>query len=195
MTIKEAILETVCGITTAKLPDNTLPEIALAGRSNVGKSSLINNLVNRRSLARTSSEPGKTRTLNYYRINKAFYLVDLPGYGYAKVSVSEREKWGRMIDRYLTTSRQLKNVFLLVDLRHDPTADDKQMFDWIVASGKRPVVIATKADKLKRSELSKKEKAVRDVLGLTAEDKLIKFSAGTGLGREEILDLIESLIL
>ena len=152
MVIKEVSLETVCGI-TSKIPDNQLPEIAFAGKSNVGKSSLINGLMNRKSLARTSSQPGKTQTINFYNINHAMYLVDLPGYGYAKVSESERAKWGKMIENYLHTSKQLKAVFLLVDIRHTPGANDKTMYDWIVYQGYRPIIIATKLDKLKRSQV------------------------------------------
>ena len=134
MVIKEVSLETVCGI-TSKIPDNQLPEIAFAGKSNVGKSSLINALMNRKSLARTSSQPGKTQTINFYNINDAMYLVDLPGYGYAKVSESERAKWGKMIENYLHTSKQLKAVFLLIDIRHTPGTNDKTMYDWIVYQG------------------------------------------------------------
>ena len=185
MIIKEAILETVCGI-TSKLPENKLPEIALAGKSNVGKSSLINNLVCRKALARTSSEPGKTQTINYYKVNNELYLVDLPGYGFAKVSKETREKWGRMIDKYLHTSKQLKGVVLLIDIRHEPGENDKQMYKWIVESGFRPIIVATKADKLKRSQLDKALKVVKDALNLGEEDVIIKFSAKTGLGREEV---------
>jgi len=193
MIIKSAELETVCGI-TSKLPDNSLCEIALAGKSNVGKSSLINNLVCRKALARTSSEPGKTQTINYYCVNKNFYLVDLPGYGYAKVSREVREKWGKMIEKYLTTSKQLKAVVLLVDIRHAPGENDQIMYNWILESGYKPVVVATKADKLKRSQIPKAIKEVRQALGLSSEDKIIKFSATTGDGREELYEYIESII-
>ena len=150
MIIKSAELETVCGI-TSKLPDNIRPEFAFAGRSNVGKSSLINKLVNRKALARTSSQPGKTQTINFFLLNKEFYFVDLPGYGYAKVSKEVSAKWGRMIERYLITSKQLKVIFLLVDIRHEPSAGDRQMHEWVVANGFRPVVIVTKTDKINRS--------------------------------------------
>ena len=145
MKIKSAELETVCGITSV-LPQNALPELAFAGRSNVGKSSLINKLLNRKSLARTSSQPGKTQTINFYRINQAFYFVDLPGYGYAKVSKEIKEKWGRMIERYLQTSAQLKNIFLLLDIRHAPTENDRQMYAWIRAQGLEPAIITAEAD-------------------------------------------------
>lgn len=192
MVIKQVNLETVCGI-TSKLPDNKLPEIAFAGKSNVGKSSLINALMNRKSLARTSSQPGKTQTINFYNINDAMYLVDLPGYGYAKVPESERAKWGKMIENYLHTSRQLQAVFLLIDIRHTPGANDKTMYDWIVYQGYRPIIIATKLDKLKRSQVQKALKEVRTGLGLAPGDIVIPFSAQTKQGREEIWALMDEL--
>ena len=151
MVIRNVELETVCGVTST-LPENTLPEFAFAGKSNVGKSSLINALMNRKALARTSSQPGKTQTINFYNINGALYYVDLPGYGYAKVPQSEKVKWGRMIENYLHKSQMLKCVFLLVDIRHEPSANDKTMYDWVVYNGFRPVIIATKLDKIKRSQ-------------------------------------------
>lgn len=191
--IKKAELETVCGI-TSKLPEHILPEYAFAGKSNVGKSSLINGLMNRKSLARTSSQPGKTQTVNFYLVNDQVYFVDLPGYGYAKVSVEVKEKWGRMIERYLKGSRMLKSVFLLVDIRHQPSGNDKTMFDWIVGNGYRPVVVATKLDKLNRSQVQKHVKMVRDGLGMAREDVLIPFSAQTKQGRDEIWELMESLM-
>ena len=163
MVIKNVNLETVCGVTSV-LPDNTLPEIAFAGKSNVGKSSLINALMNRKAYARTSAQPGKTQTINFYNINEELYLVDLPGYGYAKVSQKEKEKWGQLIERYLHKSRQLRAVFLLIDIRHDPSANDKLMYDWIVSQGFEPIIIATKADKLKRSQVQKHLKAIREGL-------------------------------
>lgn len=193
MVIKEVSLETVCGITST-IPDNQLPEIAFAGKSNVGKSSLINGLMNRKSLARTSSQPGKTQTINFYNINHAMYLVDLPGYGYAKVSESERAKWGKMIENYLHKSKQLKAVFLLVDIRHTPGANDKTMYDWIVYQGYRPIIIATKLDKLKRSQVQKALKEVRTGLGLAPGDIVIPFSAQTKQGRDEIWALMDELI-
>ncbi|MBR4208606.1 MAG: YihA family ribosome biogenesis GTP-binding protein [Lachnospiraceae bacterium] len=191
MILHDVNLEKVCGI-TSRLPENTLPEFAFAGKSNVGKSSLINALVNRKALARTSSQPGKTQTINFYNINGALYFVDLPGYGYARVSKEDREKWGVMIERYLHRSNVLKAVFLLIDIRHDPSANDKQMYDWIVYQGYRPIIIATKKDKINRSELAKKLKAIRTGLGLKADDILIPFSAETKEGREEIWSRIES---
>lgn len=193
MVIKQVNLETVCGI-TSKIPDNQLPEIAFAGKSNVGKSSLINALMNRKSLARTSSQPGKTQTINFYNINDVMYLVDLPGYGYAKVSESERAKWGRMIENYLHTSKQLQAVFLLIDIRHTPGANDKTMYDWIVYQGYQPIIIATKLDKLKRSQVQKALKEVRAGLGLKAGDVVIPFSAETKQGRDEIWALMDELV-
>ena len=193
MIIKKAELETVCGY-TSKLPKNTKPEIAFAGKSNVGKSSLINALMNRKSLARTSGQPGKTQTINFYCINSELYLTDLPGYGFAKVSQSEKEKWGQMIEKYLHSSKQLKAVFLLVDIRHDPSANDKMMYDWMVYQGFNPIIIATKLDKIKRSQVQKQLKAVRTGLNAGADTTIIPFSAQTKQGREEIWKLIEDLI-
>ena len=192
MIIRKAELETVCGITST-LPENLLPEFAFAGKSNVGKSSLINGLLNRRALARTSSQPGKTQTINFYNVNDDLYFVDLPGYGYAKVSVEVKAKWGKMIERYLKKSKMLKCIFLLIDIRHDPSANDKMMYDWIVSNGYKPVIIATKLDKLKRSQIQKHVKMVREGLGLAKEDILIPFSAETKQGRDEIWALIDSL--
>ena len=192
MIIRKAELETVCGITST-LPENLLPEFAFAGKSNVGKSSLINGLLNRRALARTSSQPGKTQTINFYNVNDSLYFVDLPGYGYAKVSVEVKAKWGKMIERYLKKSKMLKCIFLLIDIRHDPSANDKMMYDWIVSNGYKPVIIATKLDKLKRSQIQKHVKMVREGLGLAKEDILIPFSAETKQGRDEIWALIYSL--
>ncbi len=193
MIIKQVNLETVCGY-TSKLPDNQLPEIAFAGKSNVGKSSLINALMNRKSLARTSAQPGKTQTINFYNINDAMYLVDLPGYGYAKVSENEKQKWGQMIENYLHTSKQLRAVCLLIDIRHAPSANDKTMYDWIVYQGFEPVIIATKLDKIKRSQIQKQVKILREGLGLKKESILIPFSAQTKQGREEIWELMDAII-
>ena len=178
MIIKQAELETVCGI-TSKLPENAFPEVAFAGKSNVGKSSLINGLLNRKSLARTSSQPGKTQTINFYKVNGDLYLVDLPGYGYAKVSNEIKAKWGRMIENYLHGSKQLKAVFLLVDIRHEPSANDKDMYQWIVAQGYEPVIIATKLDKIKRSQVQKQIKILKEGLKLLPGTQLIPFSAET----------------
>ena len=182
MVIRNVELETVCGVTST-LPENTLPEFAFAGKSNVGKSSLINALMNRKALARTSSQPGKTQTINFYNINGDLYYVDLPGYGYAKVPQSEKVKWGKMIENYLHKSQMLKCVFLLVDIRHEPSANDKTMYDWIVYNGFRPVIIATKLDKIKRSQIQKQVKLIRTGLGMEKQDILIPFSAETKQGR------------
>lgn len=190
MIIKDASLETVCGI-TSKLPDNILPEVAFAGKSNVGKSSLINALMNRKSLARTSSQPGKTQTINFYNINNAIYFVDLPGYGYAKANEAVKAKWGKMVENYLHRSKQLKLVFLLIDIRHEPSGNDKIMYDWICSNGYQPVIIATKLDKIKRSQLQKQLKLIHTALGTDAESIVIPFSAETKQGREEIYELLD----
>ncbi len=189
MKIKSVALETVVGI-TSKLPEHSLPEIAFAGKSNVGKSSLINALLNRKALARTSSQPGKTQTINFYNINESFYFVDLPGYGYAKVSQEIREKWGKMIERYLKQSKVLKLVCLLVDIRHAPSENDKIMYEWIVYQGYQPVILATKLDKIKRSAKEKQIKLIRESLGATKETVILPFSAETKQGREEVWQLI-----
>ena len=193
MVIKNVSLETVCGI-TSKLPENTMPEIAFAGKSNVGKSSLINALMNRKSYARTSATPGKTQTINFYNINEAIYLVDLPGYGYAKVSEQEKIQWGKLIERYLHGSKQLKAVFLLIDIRHDPSANDKMMYDWIVEQGYNPIIIATKLDKIKRSQVQKQVKAVKTGLNLIPGTIVIPFSAETKQGRDEIWELVDEIV-
>ena len=194
MVIKNVSLETVCGI-TSKIPANMYNEVAFAGTSNVGKSSLINALMNRKSLARTSAQPGKTQTINFYNINDAMYLVDLPGYGYAKVSESEKEKWGKMIERYLQTSKKLKAVFLLIDIRHDPSANDRQMYEWMVYQGYAPIIIATKLDKIKRSQVQKNIKAIKEGLQVQPGTVIIPFSAETKQGRDEIWELIDSFVL
>lgn len=194
MKIKNVNLEIVCGI-TSKLPENDKVEIAFAGKSNVGKSSLINALMNRKSYARTSAQPGKTQTINFYNINDCFYLVDLPGYGYAKVSEETKAKWGKMIERYLRKSNQLKQVFLLIDIRHEPSANDRNMYEWIIYNGYQPVIIATKLDKLNRSQIQKHVKMVREGLGMPKEGILIPFSAETKQGLEEIWNVIDPLVL
>ena len=191
MVIKNINLETVCGI-TSKLPENELPEIAFAGKSNVGKSSLINALMNRKSYARISATPGKTQTINFYNINEEMYLVDLPGYGYAKISEKDKIEWGKLIERYLHGSKQLRAVFLLIDIRHDPSANDKMMYDWIVEQGFEPIIIATKLDKLKRSQVQKHVKMVKTGLNLVPGTKIIPFSSVTKQGRDEIWELVET---
>lgn len=193
MIIKNATLETVCGITST-LPENTLIEIAFAGKSNVGKSSLINALMNRKSLARTSSQPGKTQTINFYNVNNEIYFVDLPGYGYAKVSEEIKAKWGKMIERYLKRSKQLRAVFLLIDIRHEPSANDKQMYNWILDNGFQPIIIATKADKISRNQLQKHVKMVKEGLKVIKGTVVIPFSAQTKQGRDEIYAVIEGIM-
>ncbi len=193
MIIKSAELEMVCGV-TSKLPETVLPEFAFAGRSNVGKSSLINKLVNRKALARTSSQPGKTQTINFFNINKELYFVDLPGYGYAKVSKELQAKWGKMIEKYLRTSKQLQAIFLLVDIRHEPSAGDKQMHEWIVANGLKPIVIATKADKINRSQLKKQTAMIRKELQMKGNDSLIPWSAETRQGFDEVWKVMETIL-
>lgn len=193
MHIKQAVLETVCGITSV-LPKNDLPEIAFLGKSNVGKSSLINKLMQRKSLARTSQAPGKTQTINYYKINDEIYFVDLPGYGYANVSQELRQKWGKMIEKYLTTSPSLKLICLLVDIRHEPTENDRLMYDWIKYHGYKVLVILTKADKLKRSVLSKNIKMIEKSLKVSEEDMVVAFSSETGQGRDEVYEIINNAI-
>ena len=194
MVIKNVNLETVCGITSV-LPKNTKPEIAFAGKSNVGKSSLINALMNRKSYARISATPGKTQTINYYSINDEMYLVDLPGYGYAKVSEQEKIKWGQLIERYLHSSAQLKAVFLLIDIRHAPSENDRIMYQWIVEQGFHPIIIATKLDKIKRSQVQKQMKVLREGLKLIPGTMIIPFSSQTKQGRDEIWDLVENQFL
>jgi len=193
MVIKNVSLETVCGVTST-LPDNEKIEFAFAGKSNVGKSSLINALMNRKSLARTSAQPGKTQTINYYNINDELYFVDLPGYGYAKVSQSEKEKWGKMIEKYLRTSKMLKVVFLLIDIRHDPSNNDRMMYEWILSQGFNPVIIATKLDKINRSQIQKQIKAIKNGLEVVEGTTIIPFSSESKQGREEVYDYIDSII-
>ena len=190
MVIRSINLETVCGVTST-LPVNDKPEVAFAGKSNVGKSSLINALINRKAYARTSATPGKTQTINFYNINDGLYLVDLPGYGYARVSEKEKEQWGKMIERYLHGSAQLRAVFLLIDIRHEPSANDRMMYKWVVEQGYQPVIIATKLDKIKRSQVQKHVKMLKEGLSLIPGTKVIPFSSTTKQGRDEIWELIE----
>ena len=192
MHIKQAVLETVCGITSV-LPKNDLPEIAFLGKSNVGKSSLINTLMQRKSLARTSQAPGKTQTINYYKVNDSLYFVDLPGYGYAKVSQELRQKWGKMIERYITSSPTLKLICLLVDIRHEPTENDRLMYEWIKYHGYKVLLILTKADKLKRSVLNKHIKIIETALKVADEDMIVAFSSETKQGREELYEIIDNM--
>ncbi len=193
MVIKQVSLDLVCGI-TSKIPQTGRPEVAFAGKSNVGKSSLINGLMNRKSLARTSSQPGKTQTINFYNVNEQIYLVDLPGYGYAKVSEAVKAKWGRMIEDYLHQSPTLRAVFLLIDIRHEPSGNDRLMYHWICEQGYEPIIIATKLDKIKRSQVQKQLKILRQGLEVRPGTQVIPFSAETKQGREEIWALIDQLI-
>lgn len=194
MIIKNVNLETVCGI-TSKLPANTLPEIAFAGKSNVGKSSLINGLMNRKSLARTSAQPGKTQTINYYNINGEMYFVDLPGYGYAKAGEEVKAQWGKLIEDYLHQSKQILAVFLLIDIRHAPSENDRIMYDWILERGYQPIIIATKLDKIKRSQIEKQKKLIRDTLQVVEGTQILPYSALTKQGREEIYELMDAMLL
>ena len=193
MKIKNVSLDIVCGVTST-LPQTGRLEVAFAGKSNVGKSSLINGLMNRKALARTSSEPGKTQTINFYNVNQELYLVDLPGYGFARVSKEESARWGRMIEKYLHTSQDLKAVFLLVDIRHAPGANDKMMYQWIVDSGFKPIIIATKLDKIKRSQVQKQLKLIRTTLEVLPDTLMIPFSAQTKQGRDEIWAVIDEFL-
>jgi len=193
MVIKNVNLETVCGITST-IPENEHMEIAFSGKSNVGKSSLINALMNRKSLARTSEKPGKTQTINFYNINGELYFVDLPGYGYAKVSVSEKQKWGKMVENYLHKSRMLRAVFLLIDIRHEPSANDRNMYEWILYQGYKPIIIATKSDKINRSQVQKHIRMIKTGLQVEKDTIVIPFSAQTKQGREEIYKLIDGFL-
>ncbi len=193
MVIKSVNLETVCGI-TSKLPENKLPEIAFAGKSNVGKSSLINGLMNRKSYARTSSQPGKTQTINYYNINDQMYFVDLPGYGYATANVKVKAQWGKMIEDYLHQSKKIRTVFLLIDIRHAPSENDRIMYEWILDRGYKPVIIATKLDKIKKSQVAKQVKVICDALDAAEDTTVIPYSALSKQGREEIYELIDRVL-
>lgn len=193
MVIKNVSLETVCGI-TSKIPANVHPEVAFAGKSNVGKSSLINALMNRKSLARTSAQPGKTQTINFYNVNDEIYFVDLPGYGYARANEEVKAKWGKMIEDYLHKSKQLKAVFLLIDIRHEPGENDRIMYEWIVKQGFYPIIIATKLDKIKRSQVAKQVKLIRNALGTLPDTIIIPFSAESKQGREEIYEILDGFL-
>lgn len=193
MVIKNVNLETVCGITST-IPENPYMEFAFAGKSNVGKSSLINGLMNRKSLARTSAQPGKTQTINFYNINDELYFVDLPGYGYAKANENIKAQWGKMVEKYLHKSRQLRAVFLLVDIRHEPSGNDKMMYDWILNQGYKPIIIATKLDKINRSQVQKHVKMIRTGLQTVKDTIVIPYSALNKQGREEIYELFDKYL-
>ncbi|MBR1853869.1 MAG: YihA family ribosome biogenesis GTP-binding protein [Lachnospiraceae bacterium] len=193
MIIRNVNLETVCGI-TSKLPENVHPEVAFAGKSNVGKSSLINALMNRKSLARTSAQPGKTQTINFYHINNELYFVDLPGYGYAKANEKVKAQWGKMIEDYLYKSKRLRQVFLLIDIRHEPGKNDVLMYDWIKKHGYEPIIIATKLDKINRSQIDKQVKLIRTTLKAGKDTVIIPFSAETKQGRDAIYGILDSVL-
>ena len=193
MVIKNVSLDIVCGI-TSKLPDTGRPEIAFAGKSNVGKSSLINGLLNRKALARTSSQPGKTQTINFYNVNDFMYLVDLPGYGYARVTPAEKEKWGKMIENYLLQSKQLRIIFLLVDIRHEPSKNDVEMYNWVLHYGFNPIVIATKADKISRGAVQKHVSVIRKTIKCVEGAPIIPFSSLKKTGIDEVWEYIEDML-
>ena len=193
MKIKSLELETVCGITST-LPQHDQIEMAFWGRSNVGKSSLLNTLWNRKSMARISSQPGKTQTINYYHVNDVCYMVDLPGYGYAKTSKETQVKWMKMIDRYLEQSKALRVIFLLIDIRHEPSAKDVEMYQRLFQKGFNPLIVVTKADKIKKSTRSKHLSVIRNKLGLSGETPVIPFSSVTKEGRDEIWEYIDYFI-
>lgn len=193
MVIKSVNLETVCGI-TSKLPENRLPEIAFAGKSNVGKSSLINGLMNRKSLARTSSRPGKTQTINYYNINNEMYFVDLPGYGYATANEQVKAQWGKMIEDYLHQSKKIRAVFHLIDIRHAPSENDRIMYDWILDRGYKPIIIATKLDKINRSQVSKQVQLICDTLDVVDDTIVIPYSALSKQGRDDVYELLDKIL-
>ena len=193
MIIKNVSLETVCGI-TSRLPENRLPEVAFAGKSNVGKSSLINALMNRKSLARTSSQPGKTQTINYYKINNSRYFVDLPGYGYARANEKVKAQWGRMVENYLHRSKMLRQVFLLIDIRHAPSENDRMMYDWILKNGYSPIIIATKLDKIKKSQIEAQMELIASTLRTEEGTVMLLFSSQTKQGRDEIYEILDKIM-
>lgn len=194
MNITSVVLEKVVGL-SSKIPYNNKKEFVLVGRSNVGKSSFINTFVNRKNFAHTSSTPGKTRTINYYLINNKFYLVDLPGYGYAKASDAEQNNWAKFINKYLSTSVMIEEVILIVDIRHEPSEKDVQMFEWITNnSGFEPIVIATKQDKINKSEIEKNIDIIRKKLFASDACVIIPFSSENGIGLDSIKKIIEKIV-
>ncbi|KZL93449.1 ribosome biogenesis GTP-binding protein YihA/YsxC [Clostridium magnum] len=193
MEIKQAEF-TTSAVLRSQYPTDNRVEIAFVGRSNVGKSSLINTLTNRRKLVKVSGTPGKTKLVNFFLINNEFYFVDLPGYGYAKVSKVEKESWGKVIETYLLKREQLKKIVLLVDCRHKPTEDDIIMYKWIKYYNYDTVVVATKIDKLKKSEIQRNLKVIKDTLGLQQDDQLLTFSSLKKLGKEELLQVMEETL-
>lgn len=193
MNVNNVELTAVCG-RKDQYPNTELPEVAFVGKSNVGKSSLINCMVNRKSLARTSQNPGKTRTINFYNIENIVHFVDLPGYGYARAAKSEIAKWGKMIEEYLLERSQLKSIILLIDIRHEPSDNDKIMYDWLKHYGYKIIIVATKSDKLKRSQINKHISIISKSLQLDKEDLLVPFSSETKDGREKLWDIIKNVI-
>ncbi len=186
----------ICAVAVKKeqYPQGGLPEIAFAGKSNVGKSSLINAMINRKSLARTSGSPGKTRTINFYNVENSLMFVDLPGYGYAKISKSEQRKWGKMIEDYLIKREFLKGIILLIDIRHEPGENDKMMYEWLKHYGHKIIIAATKSDKLKRSQINKHLSVIINSLSLSGKDVIIPFSSENKSGKEELWDVIDSIV-
>jgi GTP-binding protein len=193
MNVNNVSLEAVA-VKKAQYPETGMPEVAFAGKSNVGKSSLINCMINRKALARTSQNPGKTRTINFYNVEDELYFVDLPGYGYARAAKSEIEKWGKMIEDYLIKREELRAIIMLVDIRHEPGENDKMMYDWLKHYGHDIVIVATKSDKLKRSQLPKHKKMLSQAFGLSSEDILIPFSSENKSGKDELWTVIENKI-
>ena len=194
MEVKKSSLEAV-GVKFEQYPSDNKPEIAFAGKSNVGKSTLINAMLNRKALARTSSQPGKTRTINFYNVNDEIYIVDLPGYGYAKASKSEIQKWGNMIENYLQKRQCLAGIILLIDIRHEPGKNDIMMYDWLKHYGYNIIIAATKSDKLNRSQIPKHLSVIKKTLGLSEQDKLIAFSGTAKTGVSELWTEIDKLLL
>ena len=192
MEVRNVSLETVA-VSKNQYPESGLPEVSFVGRSNVGKSSLINTMINRKALARTSKTPGKTRTINFYNVENLLYFVDLPGYGYAKISRSESEKWGSMIEGYLKDREQLKAIIMLIDIRHEPSSNDKMMFEWLKHYDFPVVAVATKADKISRTKRDKYYSVIRKALGMSQENLLIGFSSETKDGKEKLWDVIKEM--
>lgn len=193
MNVNNVELTAVCG-RKEQYPNTELPEVAFVGKSNVGKSSLINCMVNRKSLARTSQNPGKTRTINFYNVENIVHFVDLPGYGYARAAKSEIAKWGKMIEEYLLERSQLKSIILLIDIRHEPSDNDKIMYDWLKHYGYKIIIVTTKSDKLKRSQINKHISIISKSLQLDKDNLLVPFSSETKDGRERLWDIIKNVI-
>ena len=192
MNVNNVSLEAVA-VKKEQYPQTGMPEVAFAGKSNVGKSSLINCMINRKALARTSQNPGKTRTINFYNVEDKLYFVDLPGYGYAKAPKSEQQKWGKMIEGYLLKREELKAIIMLVDIRHEPGENDLMMYDWLKHYGHNIIIVATKSDKLKRSQLDKHKKMLKNAFGIEKDDILLPFSSETRSGKEELWEIIEQV--